>query len=454
MAPSTLEPALETRRSIAAGWAGDEAVFPANRGKLVRLAILGILAEFYLESPTIGTFLIWLNGGAVPGIRAFLTLAVMVILARYVCAWLLGALFARPHLTATVDGIVLLTLFGRRKLAWTSLSPFELRSFVLPTGRQVFRATARILEADATGSWFARKTITLGDAFARPLPGLVDALNSRRSRLLQAAGFHAQAAEQPQEENLGLASFGEPVLSYAILLVLLGIFFLELRFAVDSGPILLPSYATLMAMGALAPLRVVYDGEWYRLLTAPLLHGTPDHIINNCVALLWGGRVLERLVGRLWYLAILLLGALGGSLASLALQSPYGFSVGASGALMAVFAAILVIGFRVPRRSALRHSLHVLALWMMVPAILPYFLGRTGDHIDYAAHLGGALTGAAMGLVLLDLWPQGERIPRRAGVAAGICAVGMILVIASVVIAVIHYQTYDITLIPVEGPGG
>ncbi len=453
MAPSTLDTPLDTRRPIGTGWGIDEVVFPANRGKLLRLAILGLMAELYLQHPTVGAFRAWFHGGDTPGVRAFLTLAVMAILAGYVFAWLLAALFARPRLTANTEVIVLQTLFGQRDLAWTSLSPFELRSFVLPTGRQVFRASARILEPDATGFRFGRKTIRLGDGFTRPLPALVDALNSRRARLLVAAGFHAQAAEQPAAEIIGLADFNGPILSYVILVFLLAIFFLEQKFAVDTSSIFRPSYATLMAMGALAPLRIVYDGEWYRLWTAPLLHVSTDHLIGNCVALLWGGRVLERLVGRLWYLAILLVGGLGGSLASLALQSPNVISVGASGALMAAFAAILVIGFREPRSSALRHSLHVLALWMMIPAILPYFLGRAGEHIAYASHLGGALVGTAMGLILLDIWPRGEHIPRRTDIAAAVCVVGLSLVIVSVVLAAIHYQTYDVTLIPVEGPG-
>lgn len=90
---------------------------------------------------------------------------------------------------------------------------------------------------------------------------------------------------------------------------------------------------------------------------------------------------------------------------------------------------------------------------MMIPTFLPSLVGRAEGHSGFTAHLGGALVGTAMGLVLLDIWPRGERIPGRTGVAAAICVIGMGLVTASVVLAVIHYQTYDITLIPVEGPG-
>lgn len=450
MAPSSFDPALDQIRPIGVLSPPDEARYPAHRRKLMRLALAGLVAEGYLGHALAGQVQEWIEGSVTPEIQLLVATVVAAILAVYILLWLWGALVARPDLTATSDGIVLRTFFGSYRIPWTSLSPFALRSFVLPTGRQVFRASAQIVGPDATGLPFRRRTITLVDAFTRPLPALVDALNSRRGRSLLAGGFHAQAAEQPAEEILGLAAFGQPYLSYTILGVLLAVSFIEQKFAVDAAPMFAPSYATLMAMGALAPLRVVYDGEWYRLFTAPLLHESRDHIIGNCIALLWGGRVLERLVGRVWYLAILLGGALGGSLGSMALQSANHISVGASGALMAMFAAILVIGFREPRTSRLRHSLHVLALWMMIPALLPYFLGRVGDHVAYAAHLGGALAGTAMGLILLDLWPHGERIPLRRGAAATICVVGMALLVASVVLAAIHYQTFDITVIPVE----
>src|SRR4029077_15625399 len=63
----------------------------------------------------------------------------------------------------------------------------------------------------------------------------------------------------------------------------------------------------------------VADGEWYRLLTSAFLHEPPGggfgifHIAFNMWALFVVGPALERLLGRVKYLAVYLISALGGS---------------------------------------------------------------------------------------------------------------------------------------------
>lgn len=453
MAFSSLDPVPDADRLAGLILRADEAEYPVDRGKMLRLALAGALACGYLAHDGFSQIATWLRSGVPPEPRVFVIGIVVAVIAAFAIGWLIAAMTGLPRLGANQQGIELQTLFGVRRFAWRSLAPFELRSFVLPTGRQVFRASARII-GDEGGLPFGRRRLAIGNSFTRPLPSLVEALNSRRMRALSAAGFHTEAAEQPEEEIFGLAGFRQPYLTYLIMVLLLAIYFLEQRLALDGtfgAPL---SYASLVAMGALVPLRVVYDGEWYRVLTAPLLHGMSEHVISNCVGLIWGGRVLERLVGRLWFLAILLLSALGSSLVTIALHPPSVISVGASGALMGMCATILVIGFREPSNSPLRHSLHVLALWMLVPSIAPYFLSHSDETVDYASHLGGALTGLIIGLILLGLWPRGQRIPGQTGVAAMICAVGMVLTVWSVALAMIHYQNRDADLIPVLTPGG
>ncbi len=61
-------------------------------------------------------------------------------------------------------------------------------------------------------------------------------------------------------------------------------------------------------------------GEWYRLLTGAFLHLPPTegtfgllHVVMN-MAMLWNlGRAVEPMLGRVHYLALYLLSALGGS---------------------------------------------------------------------------------------------------------------------------------------------
>ncbi len=147
-----------------------------------------------------------------------------------------------------------------------------------------------------------------------------------------------------------------------------------------------------------------------RLLTAPFLHANLAHILFNGTALLLAGWVLERLVGRVWFLAVFVTGASGGSLMSLAINPGNLTSVGASGAVMALFAAMLVLSFRLPS-GPLRTRAQVGSTRILIPSLLPLATTTAGAmQIDYGAHFGGALAGAGLGLLLLRTWPAASRI--------------------------------------------
>ena len=57
----------------------------------------------------------------------------------------------------------------------------------------------------------------------------------------------------------------------------------------------------------------VADGEWYRLLTSAFLHYGVTHILFNMWALYVVGPPLEAALGRLRFIALYFLSALGGS---------------------------------------------------------------------------------------------------------------------------------------------
>jgi hypothetical protein len=60
-------------------------------------------------------------------------------------------------------------------------------------------------------------------------------------------------------------------------------------------------------------------------------------------------------------------------------------------------------------------------------------------HIDYAAHIGGALSGGALALLLLKTWPVAAPRPRFRGLAAIIAGVGLVLTVASIAASAAHY---------------
>ncbi len=225
-----------------------------------------------------------------------------------------------------------------------------------------------------------------------------------------------QASKVAAELNPGF-----PHLTTAIIAVLCALFAAEVTFAI--GPmtgLLQPSIATLLAFGGLyRPL--VMEGQWWRLFSAPLLHADLFHLALNCFALFLSGRLLEGLVGRAWLSAIFVTGAIGGSLLSVAMNENV-VSVGASGAIMGLFAALTILSFHFPK-GASRTTLQTTSVYVLISSVVP--LGAGGNSVDYAAHIGGALGGVATGLLILMVWRNQDKHPRFAPVAAAIGLAGL-----------------------------
>jgi rhomboid protease GluP len=198
-----------------------------------------------------------------------------------------------------------------------------------------------------------------------------------------AAPREADADLAPPTVVVATPSF--PWLTATILMALAAIFIAEIVCGIGpSTGLLQPSIATLLAFGGLVPDLVLESGEWYRLLSAPFLHADAGHLVMNGIALYLAGRSLEWLVGRAWFGAAYVVGALTGSLLSLALNSNLLVSVGASGAIMGVFAVMLVVSVHFPA-GPIRAGLQVNALYVLIPSLLPLAGARQGHQIDYAA---------------------------------------------------------------------
>ena len=110
---------------------------------------------------------------------------------------------------------------------------------------------------------------------------------------------------------------------------------------------------------------------------------------------------------------------------SLALNAGTLVSVGASGAVMGLFAAMLAASFRFPS-GAERTGLQMAAIYVLLPSLLPLASVFKGQRVDYAAHFGGAIAGAALAFVLLKIWPHDEPHPRWRGVAAAVALAGLV----------------------------
>ncbi len=212
-------------------------------------------------------------------------------------------------------------------------------------------------------------------------------------------------------------------LTYGLLAALAAIFACEFAFGVGPGSGLLdPSVKTMAALGALDRELVLELGQWWRLFTAPLLHGGLLHIAFNGIALFFAGMVLENVIGRAWFAGVFAVSAVTGSAMSLLINAD-AISVGASGAIMGLFAAAFAVAFRYPVASPMRTFLISGSLRVLIPSMLPLFGGLAGEHIDYAAHLGGAIGGAAVGSLLVVLWNRDAVLPPLREAAWALAAV-------------------------------
>jgi rhomboid protease GluP len=182
-----------------------------------------------------------------------------------------------------------------------------------------------------------------------------------------------------------------PPVTLVILALLAAIFVAELRMGA------LDSRASIVAFGALVRERVV-AGEYWRLLTAPWLHGGTEHLVGNGIALYILGLVCEAAFGRAQFVVLYVLSGLAGSIVSMLLSA--GPSVGASGAIFGLQGAAIVLLRRERDRLLVRDRRvgFVLLIW----AVYSIAGGLTEIFIDNGAHIGGALGGA---LVATRLYP-------------------------------------------------
>jgi membrane associated rhomboid family serine protease len=130
---------------------------------------------------------------------------------------------------------------------------------------------------------------------------------------------------------------------------------------------------------------LVHNGEYYRAFTAMWLHANFLHILFNMIALLIVGPAVEVLLGKLRFLALYLIAGLGGSVGSYLLGPRAELGLGASGAIMGILAAYVVIG--------LRRRLPVAPVVGLV--VVNVLIGFSGN-IDWRAHLGGLVVGGAL----------------------------------------------------------
>jgi membrane associated rhomboid family serine protease len=217
----------------------------------------------------------------------------------------------------------------------------------------------------------------------------------------------------------GAAASGKPLVTYGIIAVCIVMY--ALQWIIPGQTV----YEQLAYNNVFATPEYGAFEPW-RMLTAAFLH-SPDsvlHIVLNMYTLWIFGQALEPLLGRIRFLALYLISAIGGSVGYLLLnpvlvpgQGLVGV-VGASGAIFGLFGAMLLVQRH--RGGDTRQ------LWVLIA--INGFIGFLIPQIAWQAHLGGLVTGALCAAVLAYT-PRG---PRQGLIqAAGLVAVLALLIAAS-----------------------
>jgi membrane associated rhomboid family serine protease len=186
---------------------------------------------------------------------------------------------------------------------------------------------------------------------------------------------------------------------------------------------------SIAAAGLVKP--AYFNGEWWRLFTAPLLHGNLVHFFFNAAALLYLGKRIE--VFARWPhvpLVFLFAACIGGLASAHFLPAP---SIGASGGLLGWLGFLLAFEWLhahlVPRSASRR---------LLAGVVLTALIGLIGYRfIDNAAHAGGLLAGILYAIIV---FPRSSSPQRPASTVTDLIAgvIALALIAAAAMFAILR----------------
>jgi membrane associated rhomboid family serine protease len=164
----------------------------------------------------------------------------------------------------------------------------------------------------------------------------------------------------------------------------------------------------------------IADGDWFRIITGGFLHAGPLHLLFNMYVLYVAGTLLEPGIGTPRFLAIYFISLLAGSFGALLLD-PNSLTVGASGAIFGLMAAVLVVA----RGRGMEELASQFGLFIVLNLALTFAI----PNISIGGHLGGLVGGGVAALLLVGVE---RRAPARIGIAFE--AGGLVLLLALAVV--------------------
>lgn len=154
----------------------------------------------------------------------------------------------------------------------------------------------------------------------------------------------------------------------------------------------------VLYLGAFIP-ELARQGEWWRFITATLLHAHPSHLFNNVLGILMFGSLLEPAIGPVRLLVLYAFSVVGGLLLSAYfLPNPtFGASTIDYGLIGAYLSLILLLRFRTDRAAFYRE------LRSAVVFVVIFVAWNTMESatVNLWAHVGGLLAGILFSIFLL-----------------------------------------------------
>lgn len=175
----------------------------------------------------------------------------------------------------------------------------------------------------------------------------------------------------------------------------------------------------LMRLGAKAAYIFPPYNQWWRLVTAMFLHAGLLHIAMNMWCLVDLGPEVESLFSATKFTVLYLMTGVLGFVLSV-WWSPFGMSVGASGAIMGLIGILIGASFHHGHMG--KEYRGQLWKWVIYIAIFGIFF-----NVDNAAHMGGLASGLALGYLI----PEGEPETRPSENLWNTLAVLCVLIIAA-----------------------
>jgi len=198
--------------------------------------------------------------------------------------------------------------------------------------------------------------------------------------------------------------------------IVIGVFVLQMLTGMSLGAV-----TTALRMDPFA----IDAGEWWRLLTPVLVHGSLLHIgLNMYIFYLYAPNV-EQTFGTARFVAIFLITGFLASAFSYALP-PLNYSVGASGAVFGIVGVLAVYLYKRRRSTFMAQYLRGMGLFIGINIVFGFIV----PGIDNMAHLGGLIGGALLGFG----FDRGEGTEARSPLglqiltAAAVIALGLALV--------------------------